>query len=107
MISTVGCIPTCGQYALNHIQSDADFACQSERAPPQFNRPGNIMGLSLRTDKLRFTRWAKFDTVAGRPYFPAPFDPSNTEVQYELYDHTGDTEADFDAFENFNLGKII
>ena len=69
----------------------------------QFNRPGNIMGLSIRTDKLRFTRWAKFDTVAGRPEFPAPFDPSNTEVQYELYDHAGDTEADFDAFENFNL----
>ena len=65
------------------------------------------MGLSVRTDKLRFTRWAKFDTVAGRPEFPAPFDPSNTEVQYELYDHTGDTEADFDAFENVNLGKIV
>ena len=54
----------------------------------------NIMGLSVRTEKWRFTRWAKFDVAAGRPNFH-PFDPTNTAVQYELYDHTNDVRILF------------
>ena len=61
------------------------------------------MGLSMRTDLYRFTRWAKFDTNSGRPSNWSPFNASDTSVKYELYNHAHDDEADFDAFENVNL----
>eukprot|EP00040_Diaphanoeca_grandis_P028557 m.165590 g.165590 ORF g.165590 m.165590 type:complete len:742 (-) comp31389_c0_seq4:22-2247(-) len=63
----------------------------------QFFRPGNVMGLSMRTDKFRFTRWGQFDYTYGRPDFV------HGNVDYELYDHANDTEADFNAYENTNL----
>ena len=65
------------------------------------------MGLSMRTDVYRFTRWAKFDTKTGRPTNWKPFNISDTSVKYELYDHSGDMEADFDRFENVNLATDV
>jgi len=63
----------------------------------QFYRPGNVMGISMRTDTYRFTRWGQFNYTKGQPDF------THGAVEYELYDHTNDTEADFNAFENDNL----
>ena len=60
-----------------------------------------VMGLSVRTDRWRFTRWGKFNRTSGRPRFDEQFNASG--VFYELYDHRGDREDDFDAFENVNL----
>lgn len=64
----------------------------------QFWRDG-VMGLSVRTDAWRFTRWGPFNRTSGRPIF----DGADGKVFYELYDHRGDSEDDFDAFENVNL----
>ena len=61
------------------------------------------MGFSMRTNLYRLTRWAQFDRLSGRPVNWKPFNASDTGVKYELYDHSGDTEVDFDAFENVNL----
>jgi arylsulfatase A-like enzyme len=74
---------------------------------PQFNasfsqidRHGAVMGLTMRTDTWRITRWGAFDYVAGRPRFELP------PTDLELFAHDRDTELDFDAFENENLANI-
>ena len=54
---------------------------------------GHSMGLTMRVDKWRITRWGRFDRSAGRPQFGEP--PESVE----LFAHDGDTELDFDAFE--------
>eukprot|EP01061_Rhynchopus_euleeides_P023616 TRINITY_DN3836_c2_g1_i1.p1 TRINITY_DN3836_c2_g1~~TRINITY_DN3836_c2_g1_i1.p1 ORF type:complete len:335 (+),score=125.95 TRINITY_DN3836_c2_g1_i1:48-1007(+) len=61
---------------------------------------GEVMGISMRTERWRVTEWTAFDYDAGRPVYNA----SNTDV--ELYDHEGDDESDFDSFENTNLAKV-
>ena len=58
---------------------------------------GKVMGYSMRTDRWRVTRWGKYDPKTGRPDFVS------APVGVELYDHSNDTESDFDAFENRNL----
>merc|ERR1711957_571553 len=62
----------------------------------QIQRGGNRQGISVRTDRWRYTEWVKFDYVKGLPIFVE----NNTDV--ELYDHLGDDENDFDAYENVN-----
>ena len=54
------------------------------------------MGLSVRVDGWRYTAWAKFNGTLNR----ADFD---TLLGEELYDHRGDTNTDFNAFENTNV----
>eukprot|EP01060_Flectonema_neradi_P039839 TRINITY_DN8923_c4_g1_i1.p1 TRINITY_DN8923_c4_g1~~TRINITY_DN8923_c4_g1_i1.p1 ORF type:complete len:528 (+),score=94.25 TRINITY_DN8923_c4_g1_i1:43-1626(+) len=56
------------------------------------------MGLTMRTENYRITEWVKFDLGTGRPIF-------NDSDPLELYDHHGDDESDFDAFENDNLAN--
>merc|ERR1712110_497273 len=63
----------------------------------QIQRPGNVQGLTVRTDRWRYTEWVKFDYSSGRPIFTE----NNTRV--ELYDHQEDGEVDFDAYENVNV----
>lgn len=55
-----------------------------------------IMGYSVRTDLYRYTRWMHWNGTA------AVWDKV---VGEELYDHTGDTGLDTDAFENKNLAS--
>merc|ERR1711957_994495 len=62
----------------------------------QIQRGGNRQGISVRTDRWRYTEWVKFDYGKGLPIFVE----NNTDV--ELYDHLGDDENDFDAYENAN-----
>ena len=54
------------------------------------------MGLSVRVDDWRYTAWTKFNGTLNRADF-------NTILGEELYDHRGDTNTDFDAFENVNV----
>jgi len=56
-----------------------------------------VMGYSVRTENWRYTAWLHWDgaNLVG--------DFSKSPVAVELYSHAGDTEADFDAFENVNL----
>ena len=56
-----------------------------------------VMGYSVRTDHWRATFWMPW---RGEKLV-ADFDKGPAAV--ELYAHTGDTEADFDAFENANV----
>lgn len=62
----------------------------------QIQRSENVQGLSVRSDRWRYTEWVKFDYARGVPLF-------NSSLGAELYDHSGDAEADFDAFENANV----
>jgi arylsulfatase A-like enzyme len=70
------------------------------------SRAKNVMGLSMRIDNYRFTRWATFNKETGRPSF-TPYNANNTNVKYELYNHTGENDfgSDFDAYENENLAS--
>lgn len=56
------------------------------------------MGYSMRTDRYRYTEWVKWDGKALKPDW-------DNVLGKELYDHQGDTENDFDAFENDNLAE--
>ena len=57
------------------------------------------MGYTMRTDKWRITRWGIYNAKTGRPDFNTP------PIGVELYDHSNDTEGDFDAFENVDLAN--
>ena len=50
-----------------------------------------VMGLSVRDDRWRYTEWIPWDATALRPRWAAP------TVGIELYDHKGDFGADLDA----------
>eukprot|EP01060_Flectonema_neradi_P015911 TRINITY_DN22544_c0_g1_i1.p1 TRINITY_DN22544_c0_g1~~TRINITY_DN22544_c0_g1_i1.p1 ORF type:complete len:531 (+),score=97.02 TRINITY_DN22544_c0_g1_i1:56-1648(+) len=54
------------------------------------------MGISMRTMDYRVVEWVAFNRTTGRPIF-------NDTDAVELYDHRGDNEIDYDAFENTNL----
>ena len=56
-----------------------------------------VMGYSVRSSDWRYTVWLHWDRANLVGDFSRP------PVGVELYDHRGDTEADFDAFENVNL----
>ena len=58
-----------------------------------------VMGYSVRTDEWRATFWMPWigEKLAG--------DFTAGPEAVELYAHTGDTEADFDAFENKNVAE--
>lgn len=63
----------------------------------QIERAGSMQGVTVRTERWRYTEWVQFDYDNGFPIFTE----NNTKV--ELYDHQGDVESDFDAFENTNV----
>jgi len=54
------------------------------------------MGFSMRTADWRYTEWAEWNGTALRPNWE-----KNAGV--ELYDHRGDDQTSFDAYENFNV----
>lgn len=56
-----------------------------------------VMGYSVRTDQWRYTVWLRWDGTR----LQGDFDSSPVGV--ELYSHQGDTDFDFDKFENENL----
>lgn len=56
-----------------------------------------VMGLSVRVPDWRYTAWMWWDGKKLKADFSK--DPAGVE----LYAHTGDTEADFDLFENENV----
>lgn len=55
----------------------------------QYPRKENIMGYSLRTEKYRYTEWAKFK------YYPLYRPDRNHLSGVELYDHTIDPEENY------------
>ena len=59
----------------------------------------NFMGYSIRTDTWRCVLWMHWDGQNLRGDFRKP------PAAVELYDHHGDTELDFDAFENENVAE--
>ena len=56
------------------------------------------MGYSIRTDRYRYTEWVEWNGEKLQPNW-------ENVIGKELYDHQGDTENDFDAFENINLAE--
>ena len=61
------------------------------------------MGLSLRTDRYRYTRWFPWNGTALRPVWGAP-NASGFAAMNELYDHLGDDGSSMDGdYENVNL----
>jgi iduronate 2-sulfatase len=57
------------------------------------------MGYSVRTDTFRYTVWLHWNGAKLQGDFTRP------PIGAELYDHSGDTEEDFDAFENVNVAS--
>eukprot|EP00054_Salpingoeca_dolichothecata_P035008 m.4292 g.4292 ORF g.4292 m.4292 type:complete len:519 (-) comp4965_c0_seq1:67-1623(-) len=55
-----------------------------------------VQGLSMRVDQYRYTEWVEFDYQTATPNFEKVFG-------VELYDHSGDKDTDFNAFENENV----
>lgn len=55
----------------------------------------DFIGLSIRTDRWRYTEWLPWDGAKESPRWQPE--------AVELYDHQGDDGSDFDAFENVNL----
>lgn len=59
------------------------------------------MGCSIRVDEWRYTQWLNWSAPVQ------PGDPGTIKwsevLGEELYDHRGDKEGDFDAFENVNV----
>lgn len=58
-----------------------------------------VMGYSVRTDEWRYTVWLPWDGVRLQGNF------DSSPVGVELYSHEGDTDFDFDKFENENLAN--
>eukprot|EP01052_Picozoa_sp_SAG31_P006796 SAG31_NODE_317_length_17813_cov_5.788585_3_plen_170_part_00 len=56
-----------------------------------------VMGLSVRVPEWRYTAWMWWDGSKLKSDF------SRAPAGVELYAHKGDTEADFDLFENENV----
>jgi len=57
----------------------------------------SFVGLSLRTDRWRYTEWLWWNGARERPHW------DREPAAVELYDHLGDRGLDFDAFETENL----
>jgi iduronate 2-sulfatase len=57
----------------------------------------NVMGLSVRVPEWRYTAWMLWNGTLLVPDF------GREPVGVELYEHAGDTEADFDMYENVNV----
>jgi arylsulfatase A-like enzyme len=81
--------PRCPGYRDPRPLPDA-FTCSQTR-PEDFA----VMGLSIRTDAWRYTRWMAWDGDALAPVWDAV-------LGEELYGHAGDDGRDLDAFENEN-----
>lgn len=65
----------------------------------------DYMGYSIRTQRWRYTEWAKWDGRSLRPIFAS--DPTKDPL-VELYDHDGDTgngASTWNDFENVNVAK--
>ena len=58
----------------------------------------DFMGYSMRTDRYRYTEWVRWNGTELRPEW-------SENIGVELYDHQGDTENDFDAYENVNIAE--
>ena len=58
-----------------------------------------IMGYSVRTDEWRYTEWVWWDGAALAGDF------GRAAAGIELYSHSGDTEEDFDLYENENVAS--
>jgi len=61
------------------------------------------MGMSMRTERWRFTEWCQFNYTAAYPEWSAE---TISKCELELYDHEGDTGMDpaaIDEFDNANL----
>ncbi|XP_062507937.1 iduronate 2-sulfatase-like [Corticium candelabrum] len=56
------------------------------------------MGYSIRTDRYRYTEWVEWNGKKLQPNW-------ENVIGKELYDHQGDEENDFDAFENENVAE--
>ena len=56
------------------------------------------MGYSIRVEGWRYTEWVEWNGAELRPEWAR-------QVGRELYDHHGDDELDFDAFENVNVAN--
>ena len=68
------------------------------------------MGYSVRVDEYRYTAWLAFNGTLNRADWagvdaPSPIGTTTASslMGEELYSHVGDTNGDFDAFENENL----
>ncbi len=57
------------------------------------------MGYSVRTDAFRYTVGLHWNGAKLQGDFTRP------PIGAELYDHSGDTEKDFDSFENANIAS--
>ena len=102
---TSWCSPNCGLYN----QSRPVWQYNDCNDVPRTNF--SHMGLSVRTDTWRFTRWLAWNGTSLRPVWrtgAAPNgmgqDGNRTHPLEELYDHTGDDGNSFDgAYESVNL----
>jgi len=57
----------------------------------------SFMGLSIRTDRWRYTEWLWWDGAKEQPHWERP------AAATELYDHLRDDGSDFDVMETHNL----
>lgn len=82
---------------------------QNETAFPHMSRCAEVdkhdfayMGYSIRTDRWRYTEWAKWDGKNLRPIW-------EESAGVELYDHKGDdgpsSKASYEQFENVNVAS--
>eukprot|EP01060_Flectonema_neradi_P004721 TRINITY_DN1309_c0_g1_i8.p1 TRINITY_DN1309_c0_g1~~TRINITY_DN1309_c0_g1_i8.p1 ORF type:complete len:502 (+),score=123.63 TRINITY_DN1309_c0_g1_i8:60-1565(+) len=95
------------------VINDAVFS-EYPRCPPNVTEPWGdktscvhtakqnftVMGYSVRTDEWRYTTWMWWDGVNLVGDFSRP------PVGEELYSHAGDTEDDFNTFENVNVVNV-
>ena len=89
-----------GRSLLTLLQSPNKDTERWNASYSQIARGDGVQGLSMRVDQWRITRWTLVDAVDGRPQFNLP------DHGVELYAHTGDTEMDYDAYENANLATV-
>ncbi|EDQ88843.1 uncharacterized protein MONBRDRAFT_32660 [Monosiga brevicollis MX1] len=82
--------PRCPQFLGNETRYDENNVCLFVDRTRI-----NFMGYSIRTDQWRYTEWVEWNGVDFKPEW-------DKLVAGELYNHTGDTNMDFDAFENYN-----
>lgn len=67
----------------------------------QYPRDKNVMGYSIRTEKYRYTEWAKFK------YYPKYKPDWNRLSGVELYDHTSDPEENYNRIFDKRYNDII
>ena len=73
---------------------------------PRNVRGTHWMGMSMRTERWRFTEWCQFNYTSAYPEWSAE---NISKCELELYDHQGDTGTDpsaIDDFDNANLAYL-